>query len=653
MGLTPEQLQELEELEELEQLEKEVGSKSIAQRMGVFPSMPSSAPAGGPRPRELIDYEKSAIEEMHPAISAKDRAIVKNFAQNNEAGQAYLKQQYPNLKIGHDGERYLISSPGDEFNRVLDPGDFPGTPGEFLQDISDVGYDVVSAVGETGAAALGAGGGLVAGGPAGALAGGALAAGGAGAGLEYGRQKIGQSLGIPQEVDPMDVAISGGVSGLTAGAFGTAPLKAAVNKYAQKQFAKGLSKEAVQDLIEKSGQGAIKRSYLWGTRKTAPWLASKASGIKQNLITGLGNRMGEFEEVQEKGIKNFVKNSRSDFSNKFNEARDQVGKQIESHLDDTAGQVDLTRAKEILRKHIADLEIAAQSGRDPDVARLNAAKDIWNANFAKKAPPPPDVIANLPGVHGQPDYVDLPDQVDAQLANRIKKDLVTTANTGKATPGSITSRHSTGTPVDEKVLLNNVDDSRAAVVEALEGAVNDKEGYKAAKQQYGYLEDQKKNLGGMFKSDKRYYNALRNLDRSSSDIDREALSQLDKLLGTKTGKDAEMVQMYSSFATPPSAWKRTAPLATGGIVLGGYGGYQASGGDMRAGTLGGALGGAIGGGLASPTALKFAIKNGLRAEKQAAKVLPKGNIPQAGLQSLWELLQNKQEDFFLTKKDED
>lgn len=648
MGLTPEQLQELEELEELEQLEKEVGSKSIAQRMGVFPSMPSSAPAGGPRPRELIDYEKSAIEEMHPAISAKDRAIVKNFAQNADAGQAYLKQQYPNLKIGHDGERYLISSPGDEFNRVLDPN--TGVLSSDLpQDLTDVAYDVASAVGETGAAALGAGAGLVAAGPAGALAGGALAAGGAGAGLEYGRQKIGQSLGIPQEVDPMDVAISGGVSGLTAGAFGTAPLKAAVNKYAQKQFAKGLSKEAVQDLIEKSGQGAIKRSYLWGTRKAAPWLASKASGIKKNLITGLGNRMDEFEDVQKNGIKKFVKNSRSDFSNKLKDAQDVVGKQIDSHLDNTTGTVDISKAKEILRKHIEELQQQALSGRDPDIARLKAAQEIWNANFAKKQIP-----EALEGVaEAAPVYVDLPDEADARLANRIKQDLSTTAKTGRATPGSITSRHSSGTPVDEKMLLNTVDDSRAAVVEGLEGVVTDKPGYKTSKEQYAYLKDQEKNLGNMFKSDKRYYNALRNLDRSSSDIDREALSQLDKLLGTKTGKDAEMVQMYSSFATPPSAWKRTAPLATGGIVLGGYGGYQASGGDMRAGTLGGALGGAIGGGLASPTALKFAIKNGLRAEKQAAKVLPKGNIPQAGLQSLWELLQNKQEDFFLTKKDED
>lgn len=595
-------------------------------------------------PKERIDYSKSALEEMHPAISAKDRAIVKNFANNPAAGVAYLQKQYPHLNIGHDNERYIISAPGDEYNRVLDP-DTGVFSRDLPQDLSDIAYDVGAGVAETGAAIAGTSGGLLAAGPGGALVGGTLGAGAAGAGTEYARQKIGQKLGVPQDVDPVDVAVSGTVSGLTAGAMGTNPLKSAINRYTKQQLTKGLSKEAIEDLITKSSQGALKRSYLAGTRKVAPWLASKASGVDKNLISALPRRMSELDDLEKKGVKTFLNKSRKNFSSKFNQAKSAAGEKIDDFLSGVQGEVDISKAKQVLQGHIAELEKNVASGNAADIEKLDAAKNLWNTYFAR-----PVKEAGEDGTEAIV-HRELSDQVDAPLANRIKGDLTAYADTHKSVPGGIASRHSSGTPVDQKILMNKADASRKAIVESLENAVDDP-GYEAAKKQYGYLKDQEKNLGNMFKSDKRYYSGLKNLSSPANTVDREALEALDKILGTKSLKDAEMVQLYSTFAKPSSSalsiggttsTSRTIPLSIAGGTLGSLAGYQSGGGYSGA-AVGGAGGATIGASLASPAAMKFAIKQGLKAERLGSKVKPKTNIPQAAVQSVWQTLLNQEKD---------
>lgn len=187
------------------------------------------------------------IQEMHPRFSSKNRAIAKNFAQSTEKQVEFLKKQYPEMDIKvFDGE-VVGRLPSERDFKVLDPntGFFSR---DFLNDAADVAFDTGAGVVEGVATGLGAAGGAIAtpfAGGAGAIPGAMLAGGATSAAGEGLRQTIGRSLGIPQEIDMNDVAISGAIGAATPALFGAGSARGAI-KTGLDGFAQMLRQSLVQ-----------------------------------------------------------------------------------------------------------------------------------------------------------------------------------------------------------------------------------------------------------------------------------------------------------------------------------------------------------------------------------------------------------------------
>ncbi len=584
-----------------------------------------------PAPNELIDYEMSAIEEMHPAISAADRAIVKNFANSPEAGTAYLQKKYPQLKVGHDGERYIIGGEtGDEFNRVLDPNTGM-LSSDLPQDLTDIAYDAGAGVAETGAAALGAGAGLLSPVPGGALVGGATAAGLTGAAADYGRQKIGQKLGIPQKVDKGQVATSGLISGLTAGVFGTNPMKAALHKYAKDQAAKGISQEAIDELITKSGQGALKRSYLGLTRKAGPKIAETVSGVPAEATRTLGNRFDELEGLNETGVTKLVEDAQRRLVSGLAGLKKQKGEAIGKAIGEAGEQVNLTQAKKIFRDYIDELNAYRMEIDTPALQeQVKSAEDEFVRIFG-------------------PQGGEISDQVSAQSAFKIQQDLKDVAELSRIKGGPM-PRFAQNASTDEKILAekgreayNSLNDEFDRVTGGLSPKV---------KAEYAKLANLQKNLQPHFSSPERTMQTLSNLDSNSRRILFERLNKLSKEEGIDLTKDARLLEAHKYYGKPSldqistggtTSTSRTVPLAVGGATIGTLLGYKMGGGYAGA-AAGGALGAKVGTIAGSPNTVKKIIKFGRKAEKLGAKVKPKSNASQAAIQSTWEALKNQEED---------
>ncbi len=154
-------------------------------------------------------------------IPWEDRIAVKNFGGSTQDQLDYLKQKNAErgggLEISTVGDEIVARKPGDKNWKKLDPTGIT-SPQEAVQDLTDLGYDLVDATLSTVATgASGLAGGILGGGvgaiPA-ALAGG----GAASAGLELVRQAIGKYAfgkeGPVKEISGSDIAISGALGAL-------------------------------------------------------------------------------------------------------------------------------------------------------------------------------------------------------------------------------------------------------------------------------------------------------------------------------------------------------------------------------------------------------------------------------------------------------
>jgi hypothetical protein len=203
------------------------------------------------------------VEDIaHPDISTKDRFIVKNFANTPQDAINYLAKKYPEHDIELKGNDIAIKRK-DELNfKKLDPSSLE------LADIGDIGYDVLSGVGETAATGLAgigtAGWGAI---PAGAAA---------SAASETIRQGIGRTLGVNPEVSGTDIAISGAIGG----AF---PL---------------------------AGK-AVRGAWNFAGKKALPYLGEKVSGVTRQTIKDLGKdfvkiTQGQRSETAKEASQNII-----------------------------------------------------------------------------------------------------------------------------------------------------------------------------------------------------------------------------------------------------------------------------------------------------------------------------------------------------------
>jgi len=267
--------------------------------------------------RQKLGSTGKVVDEAHPAISWKDRAIVKNFGTGN--GLGYLKSKYPNLQIEERSGDVVMKGKNENEWRKLDPSSL-----EFA-DVSDIAYDVGAGILEGGATLAGAG--------AGSLPG-AIAAGSAsGAGMEALRQKIGQALGVNKEMDMGQMGAATVAGGLSPVLFGT-------GKAGAKYLEKGL-------LGETLGKGASK-AYKKVTRGFLPGMAEVSSGEKAKVYKDYIRNIDEMENWKKdpESFLNFAEEAGMAVEKNVNDAvslqGDKIG-QVLSELPD----LDLTKVIDI------------------------------------------------------------------------------------------------------------------------------------------------------------------------------------------------------------------------------------------------------------------------------------------------------------------
>ena len=248
------------------------------------------------KPFEVVSEQPSSIGSgkilnESSEISPVDRAFVKNFGGSEQDKIDYLKSkpEYKDWEIQSEPKQGLIiRKPGEKDFKKLDPGGRANlNPVEMIQDVADVGYDVLAGTLSTVASgASGIAGGVASGGagaiPA-AMAGGAASS----AALEGLRQGIGNILGTAKGADVGDIALSGAIGGVAPVLLGTGASKS--------QIASALkSPSNVSNVLKRENLGFIKQ----GAKATAEDIGMAKEALTQSqrgiLSRGLEGGLSAF-----------------------------------------------------------------------------------------------------------------------------------------------------------------------------------------------------------------------------------------------------------------------------------------------------------------------------------------------------------------------
>lgn len=548
--------------------------------------------------------ESKVIQEQHPEISAKERAILKNFANSPESGIAYLKQENPNLDIQFDQRtgQYRVKAQGEQDYKVVDP-DTGFFSSDILSDAGDVAYDVYAMGSEGLATGLGAVGGAAVGGGIGALPAGAAAGGVASAGNEAMRQGLGQAFGIPQEIDGTDVAIAGGI--------GTAsPLLFGAGK----------------------ARGALKSTWDGTKKYVMPKLGEWASGVPSNTLRNYarpeimdsvdnlakGGNLNEYLDQTGKKITGFV-------SDRVNTAGDDLAKSI----DELGRPIDISTAKAAIKSPADDL-VSNPLASNLDHQKAGKLNKIYTNVFGQPTNP------------GAPPQM-LPDDLPAQRAWQLQKDLKKYADyDGDLTVENVFSKKPAR---DAYTAINQ------SLDEASEGVVG------KAKNQYTAAKKLERNLLPEFqgtnevKSSKKVYDTLAGLDNNSKKVFSGYLDELGALdEGIDLAKEADTLNAYKYLGEASlnplstkgtTSTSRNLGLATVGGSLGSLAGYQMGGGYSGAAT-GGILGVGIGTALGNPAAMKAYIKANRALGNGRKFISPSNDTTRRGIRTgIWaEMLRN-------------
>lgn len=549
-------------------------------------------------------------QEMHPDISLSDRAIIKNFSNSPDASVAYLAQKYPSHDVAVNQQGQLIMKRKDEVDfKVIDP-DTGIFSTDIINDITDVGYDVPASAIEGGAATLGAIGGAALTAPYGgwgAIPGAMGASAVVGAGDEALRQKLGQVLGIPQDVNYGDVALSGGVSAVS-------PLLAGAGK----------------------APGILKMTKDFTTQKALPKLGSILSGVSSDSLLNYSDDAlrAQLKNLEKDGVEDFSAQAFDKLKNYVETRQLNAGKQMSKAIDETGRLVDVKPAKDSFRiasENLVNDELLTNS----DVIKKQKLDDALKQYFGKT-----DEIINPLNGQRFTNYVEIPDNLPAKKAFQLQQDLKEVAKFNKdMTP-------------EDYLLKSSARDSYFNINKALDEA---SDGLTSkAKEQYKAALDAEAELLPKFEGSTRAdsiqktYKELSTMGKDSRRILAERLQkladdgQLDltneaKILSTfRELGDPKLMPISSGGTTSTS---RSIPLASMGALVGGFSGNQLGitgqpGVDSGLGALGGAAAGTL---MGSPAAMKNYIRMH-RAMSRGVKTLTpeiENELARRAIRSSW------------------
>lgn len=533
--------------------------------------------------RELARREQAksstpeVIEEMHPEVSWQDRAIVKNFSQSPEKSANYLKKHNPQLDTRVWDGRVLVKGKNETQWRPLDPDaeGFDGL-GEFARDIGDVGYDVLSGVGQ--ALAL----------PAGGIVGSGIA----GAGAEALRQGIGSAIGIDNELGQaaQDVALTGAI-GAAVPAIGKA-----ITPTVQKAAEKGL--------------------------EYAPAVLSKIGGQSKQQVQTLADNLGDLKVMDKKGISGFVDNTRQQALEAVESATRKAGEDIGSIVD-SVESVDISPVKQQIKARIEDLKKQFERTRNPATADdLGAAIDNFNSHFGKL-----DDAGGLSNVDEFGMSLDeIPDIVSGRAAFDLKQNLKGVSKSFNESDAAFKSRFPKSSSTNTKMTAKSFGDAEMAINDVMEEASGGQ--IKQANKIYAQQQALQDELAPALKSKEKLANALRTLGTDSNRTKAELLDYLDKNYGTNLIQASNKLNMANTFGEGAkniggldvTEITKQTPFSTLLGTIGGVAGWGAGSGFAAAGGV--ALGQAVGKKMSSPAAIRKYVETLVRTDKYA-KVMDK------------------------------
>jgi len=511
----------------------------------------------------LLTYDESSspespealptIEEMHPKLTAVDRVFLENFANNPMASAKYLEQKYPDLEIRISGNDLLMKTAEEKNYRVLDPdtGFSPiANPKEALYDIVDSGVDIATGTlsGMAGAAA-----GIFGGIPTmgvGALPAAMAASGATSYGLDVAKQKAGQFLGLPQNVDQTQALISG-AGGLAGPAlFGTGATQAQILKQA---MGKGLGKTTSAALL--AGQrGVTGRLYDAVKGRALPAMGEVISGIPSAQILTRAARPGDVKALQDQGILSKSRQIFDGLRGYFGGKKEEIGQQMEDAVENSDSMVDISRVKEALAK----AREAAQNSFDETPNEYNQTvlknlDDLFNEHFLNKKSVEealdmslvhgydPVTLMPLAKVEGSPSQY-IPDQVSAQQAMRMKDALNQSADMFDPKLNKMGGRLS-GSKAD-KTLTLTAQDASQRLSKALGVAVPEMAVLNKA---YGEVANTQKLIQADFKTPRTTAKTLQKLNSASKSDILPVIQSIDKNSGLGIMKTSLLMQTAKTF----------------------------------------------------------------------------------------------------------
>lgn len=307
----------------------------------------------------------SVIQEQAPFIGAKERLVAKNLAKDTASQVAYLKSQFPDKDFAIINDQVVAKEKTDQNWKVLDPntGFFSK---DFFSDVGDVAYDVGAGAAQnaivlpaTAAAALATGGWA-------ALPTAVGLSGTLGAANEAMRQKLGQALGIPQEVSTEDVLTSGAISAVV-------PALAGVGNLAKTGVAKNITDPKTLQMLAKQGSGVLGR--ISGA------MGKGISSVPKEAIEAY-QRYGDVALDAERGggILQYLKPEQENILKATQQNKSAIGQAKQSLLDQ-AGGVNISSIKKSILDRIEQLKNTPKELFDTDVKNQI---DALEAEYVKR-----------------------------------------------------------------------------------------------------------------------------------------------------------------------------------------------------------------------------------------------------------------------------
>lgn len=582
-------------------------------------------------------------QETHPDVSWASRAAIKNFGGSDEDAIMYLKENYPGLQVEKINGQIAMKRPEEKAFKVLDPEGFD------LADITDIGADVASGVG-TSIASAGAG---LAAAPSvvGALPAAAAAGAGTAGALETLRQAIGKKIGVRQEYDPTQIAVTSAFGGATPLVFGTGASGAAQASKLLKEGGEDYAKRLLMSYGQRVGKGALSTGQK---DLAAQLLATSQRGVSRALpksmqvFSGVGaetiqnaNKVASPElqanlglagppktmleladDIQTNGASGLISNLSDDVTSKLYQAKQSLQSDIGTALDQTGSTINLGTYEQPFTEAIAKLEAfphKSKAIKDQIAALKSAKEDLF---YHDVAVPQFDAAGTRVGekIVKQPIGA-----VGGQQAMSVKQALKDLTDTFAATEGK--------SPADKEVMraAQRAYFTLGEDMNSVIGQAGEKLGTRDLMRKYATHMELERSVLPIFKDPSKTFNTLRTLNGKGKQVLRETLQDLDNNFGTNIGETTDLLDVWSTFGNPSidavssggsTSTSRTIGAAAAGGAVGSEIGHYFGGTPGR--IAGGVTGAFVGSKLGSPAAIKQYLK-AARMVKPATDVVRYAN----------------------------